>query len=197
MQLTHLLLSFIMLSGTAPKVTHDGHWWASILSFQRQEYLNGYMDCAIYDAGRLDLPSVSTVEIENAIQMFYDAHPQDLNINPTRVLEIVSKQKDMHHKSPRGGEVWTNKHAYYDGRYWQSSEGERMAFVQGLRDCYNALPSGPHFFRSDDYYVSHITNWYASHRKKEKTSIAIVLGLYAERKPETRSPAQTLANMQT
>ena len=82
-----------MLSAAAFAQPHDGPWWQSTLEDQRNEYLNGYMDCAVYDGGRRDLPSVGTVEIAQAIQAFYDSNPKMANASVVTVLEQVSKQK--------------------------------------------------------------------------------------------------------
>ena len=182
-----------MIGATAFAQPHDGHWWQSTVSYQRQEYLNGYMDCAIYDGERRDLPSIPTNEIEQAIQTFYEAHPKALNTPAIKVLDFVSKQRGMHRKPPEGGEQWTDKHGYYDGEYWPISKMEQIGFVQGLRDCYAALPSGLRFSRSDDFYVRHISIWYASHRHKLHTKIANVLAIYVDHKTEDAptSPKQT------
>jgi hypothetical protein len=101
-----------------------------------------------------------------------------------KVLDQISKQKGMHRKPPSGGEVWTNKHAYFDGEYWPTSDMERIGFVQGIRECYASLPSGPHFSQSDEFYVHKITAWYDSptHSRKLRTSIAVVLAVYSDKK---------------
>jgi hypothetical protein len=179
-----ILLLTLMLNVLALAQPHDGRWWETTRRDQINEYLNGYMDCAVYDAGRRDLPSVSTVEIGGAIQDFYDSHPGKLNFSIAKVLDIVSAKKSLHHAPPPGGEVWTNKHGYYDGEYWPISDVERTGFVQGLRDCYRSLSSGPQFSRSDAYYVQKITAWYDNpkHSHKYRTSIAVVLTLYADKK---------------
>jgi hypothetical protein len=40
------------------------------------------------------------------------------------------------------------------------------------------------FSRSDDFYVRHISAWYASHRRKQRTKIANVFALYADHKSD-------------
>jgi hypothetical protein len=179
-----------MLATTAFAQSHDGRWWESIIYPQKSEYLNGYMDCATYDAGRRDLPSVGTDEIIQAIRAFYDSHPKSLDTPVITVLDIVAKQQSMHRKPLAGGEVWTNKHGYYDGEYWPISDVERTGFVQGLRECYASIPSGPHFSRSDEFYVRSITAWYndPKHSHQYKTSIAVILALYADRQPASSVP---------
>lgn len=187
MKSVRILLPSLMLNVLTLAQPHDGRWWEATRRDQINEYLNGYMDCAVYDAGRRDLPSVSTVEIGGAVQAFYDSHLRSLNLSVAKVLDIVSTQKSLHHAPSPGGEVWTNKHAYYDGEYWPISGPERTGFVQGLRDCYHSLSSGPRFSRSDEYYVQKITAWYDNpkHSNKYRTSIAVVLGFYADKKPDS------------
>ncbi|HWW99007.1 MAG TPA: hypothetical protein VNY74_14980 [Edaphobacter sp.] len=187
MKFLRILLSTFMLSAAAFAQPHDGRWWQSTLEDQRNEYLNGYMDCAVYDGGRRDLPSVGTVEIAQAIQAFYDSNPKMANASVVTVLKQVSKQKGMHRKPLPGGEVWTNKHAYYDGEYWPISDMERTGFVQGLRECYASLPSEPRFSKGDAFYVGKITAWYSNPKRSHRlhTSIANVLALYADRKQES------------
>jgi len=120
-----ILLPAFLLNAVVFAQTHDGRWWQSTLEDQRNEYLNGYMDCAVYDGGRRDLPSVGIVKIAQAIQSFYDSHSKSLGTPVVTVLDLVSKQKGMHPMPLTGGEVWTNKHGYYDGEYWPSSDVER------------------------------------------------------------------------
>jgi hypothetical protein len=189
MKLIRILLPAFMLNTFVIAQPHDGRWWQIVRRDQRSEYLNGYMDCAVYDGGQRDLPSVGTDEIAQAIQVFYDSNPKMVNTPVIKVLGQVSKQKDMHRKPLPGGEVWTNKHGYYDGEYWPLSDMERTGFVQGLRECYASLPSGPRFSKSDGFYIQKITAWYSNpkHSHRLHTSIAIVLALYADRKPEEES----------
>jgi hypothetical protein len=189
MKLLRFLLPAFMLNAFVFAQPHDGRWWQIVRRDQRSEYLNGYMDCAIYDGGRRDLPSVGTDEIAQAIQAFYDSKPEMATMPVVRVLDQVSKQKGMHRKPVPGGEVWTNKHAYYDGEYWPTSDIERTGFVQGLRECYASLPSGPRFSKNDGFYVQKNTAWYDNpkHSRRSHTSIAVVLALYADRKPESES----------
>ena len=190
MKFIRILLSTFMLNAFVFAQPHDGRWWQIVRRDQRSEYLNGYMDCAIYDGGRRDLPSVGTDEIAQAVQTFYDSHPKSLNTPVITILDQVSKQKGMHRKPLAGGEVWTNKHAYYDGEYWPTSDVERTGFVQGLRECYAELPSAPHFSKTDEFYVRSITAWYDNpkHSRRYRKSIAIVLALYADRSPASARP---------
>jgi hypothetical protein len=186
MKSIQILLPVFVFTATVFALPHDGHWWQSTLDGQRNEYLNGYMDCAIYDGGRRDLPSVGTEEIAHAIQILYESNPKIINTPVVEVLDQVSKQKGMHRKPLPGGEIWTTKHGYFDGEYWPLSDIERIGFVQGLRDCYASLPSGPRFSQNDRFYVSKITAWYKrpTHSRKFRTSIAVVLALYSDKKSE-------------
>jgi hypothetical protein len=63
-----------------------------------------------------------------------------------------------------GGEKYSEKHGYFDGEYWRTSEPEhQLWFIEGYLDCWRkeGLRSAK-FSKPANWYQGRISEWYGT-----------------------------------
>lgn len=171
----------------------DGNWWRDLHDGERVEYLAGFIDCYANDLGdKNNTFPESWDTYAPRITQYYESHPQKVARPVIRVLFDV---RSPHPPQPlEGGEVWTEKHWFFNGDYWgQMSKYEEIAFIDGYLSCYrNYLSSRPKKFSlSSSFYAERITRWFDAEpskspkviAKREHVAIADVLYKFAEPLP--------------
>jgi hypothetical protein len=179
------VISFLLITAIsatsadmALRPNYDGHWWNSIAESQREAFLNGHGDCYRWEMGSQRSTRKTFAQLSAAITSYYREHPGRLGYTISSVLvkTFELKKKPI---APPGVEVWTEKHAFYDGLFWaDSTNDERGAFVSGFVACYEHF--APHkaarlFKQNDSFYAQRISQWYEKDASKEPTKIADVL----------------------
>ncbi len=113
-------------TGSSPsaKPIFDGKWWAASFSEERSGYLNGYIDCHVYDAkAKSNSGGWTLADFTQAVDEYYRAH------RPTALVSTALKQIDRTakpHPVLEGGERWTEPHGYYDGMWWRGGSPEEQ-----------------------------------------------------------------------
>lgn len=162
----------------------DGNWWLSIEANERVEFLAGYIDCYTSDFGDKNrtFPE-SWYAYAPRITRYYTQNPQKVTRRASSVLLDVRSKTPP--KPQKGGEVWTEKHGFFNGQYWREmGAAERTAFIEGYLACYREhLPSRPErFARSAETYAGEISQWFGAGATHEDAAIADVLYRFADRK---------------
>jgi hypothetical protein len=169
----------------------DGKWWLSIGADERVEFLAGYIDYYANDFGDKNrtFPE-SWYTYAPRITRYYTQNPQRVTRQATTVLFDVRSKNPP--KPQKGGEVWAEKHWFFNGQYWwQIGAAERTAFIEGYLACYREhLSSRPkRFSESAQTYADEISHWFGAgapdpsdiNPKREDVAIADVLYRFADR----------------
>ncbi len=156
-------------------------WWLTI-SYQNAEgFLDGYQDCLPSKAQR-SLPgwSQTTETLIKRINLFYSRH-KDSQLDAGQVALKVAAATPAR-ATVSDGEVYTNRHGYYDGLWWKGSPGdEGLGYVEGYLVCLGRPATMPEAKRLADK----ITAWYRQHPSKEDRAIAYVLEDILKAKKDT------------
>lgn len=199
--LTRLFVFFaitVLLFIPAPAQTakFDGNWWRDLHDGERVEFLAGFIDCYANDLGdKNDTFPDSWDTYAARITQYYDSHPQKVARPVIGVLFDVRSPRPP--KPLEGGEVWTEKHWFFNGDYWgQMSKYEEIAYVDGYLTCYRKyLSSRPKkFSKSSAFYAESITRWFDAEpgkspklaAKRELIAIADVLYKFADGLPSRK-----------
>jgi len=156
---------------------HAASWWGRLNVEEQQAYLDGISDCLQYDVHR-DYPNLPNGPDRGLIGEFYEAHPAQRHLTVLQVLPKVPPQ--VRRQTPSGGEVWPERHAYFDGLYWKGSERGKLPFIQGYLDCRAESDAGfaIQYPGPPERYVSLIDKWYERHPNREDEKIALVLARF-------------------
>lgn len=151
-------------------VTFGRQWFTSASGQEIRGFLVGYDDCLPNPAERM-LPGwyLPTETLIHKIASYYDLHAHSNLDVGTVALKVAASTP----KPPRsgGGEVYKNRHGYYDGLWWQTPNLERLGYVEGYLTCLGQPSSRNH----SQGLVAAITSWYNKHPSKEDRPIASVL----------------------
>ncbi len=166
----------------------DGKWWSSLYDQEQVEFLAGYIDCYGNDLGNKGTFVESWYTYAPRITAYYENHPEWQTRPVTSVLFAVRSKTPP--KPLRGGEVWTEKHGFFDGDYWDGiTDRQRVAFIRGYLACYQEfLKTRPtSFSKSPESYAEHISRWFGLksspsvlNPKRERAAIADALYKFAD-----------------
>jgi hypothetical protein len=158
--------SFIALAFLSTFLCHagepvfDGHWWNSANYDRQIGFLSGESDCYQYELRLPRRGSRSVYQKRILIETYYRKQ-ENLNKSVKVAIESVAKDAQRMSEYPaEGGSPHLEKHGYYDGLWWKSSDpnGAQLGFVEGYISC---LPGGGNAFpRKAEHYVAKITEWY-------------------------------------
>lgn len=139
-------------------------WWIGITEGERQGFLNGYSDCEASGWG------ISESELSSRITAYYSSH-RTSTIGALQLARKISRSVPPPPNLP-GAEVYTNRHAYFDGLWWKGvPDDEDLGYVEGYLVCLRHPVTKPAAQRLADA----ITAWYRQHPDKEDRAIAYVL----------------------
>lgn len=195
---TRLFVSFVLnavLFVPASAQTHkfDGNWWRDLHDGERVEFLAGFMDCYADDLGDVNKTfTESWYTYAPRITQYYESHPQKI---ARPVIWVLFDVRNPHPPKPLdGGEVWTEKHGFFNGDYWgQMSKYEEVAYIDGYLSCYRKyLSSRPKkFSRNSTFYADRISRWFDAEpgkspklrARRARMAIADVLYKFADDLP--------------
>lgn len=146
----------------ADSARFDGAWWLSVSKSQRISFLDGYFDCLVNDVvDNIPKPDCPTPTIEGGITAYYKTHQSELGVEVIAIyFSLCGPGSDQ--KSAPNGEVYSGKHGFFSGDYWQQLENdERLGFIQGYTECqkkYNKPIAS--FTQSQIWYSTQISQWY-------------------------------------
>jgi len=152
--------------------THFGRsWWVDLSDQNASGFVDGYADCLPpRRKGKQPGWNVTSKAMAEEITDYYARHPQSQLLAGRVLLKVAATTKGMP-PSP-GGEVYTNRHGYYDGLWWtQSRDNEQLGYVEGYLFCLGRLTSMSQAKRLADA----VGAWYAAHSSREDRAIAYVL----------------------
>lgn len=181
------LLSYPALAQTP---NFDGNWWRDLHDGERVEFLAGFIDCYTNDFGDNRTFLESWYTYAPKITKYYDSHPKKI---ARLVIRVLFDVRSPHPPKPlEGGEVWTEKHGFFNGDYWgQMSRYEQIAYIDGYLSCYRKYPSSRlmKFSRNSTFYAERISRWFDTEpgkspeliARRERIAIADVLYKFADR----------------
>ncbi|HXZ41598.1 MAG TPA: hypothetical protein VEG68_12725 [Terriglobales bacterium] len=195
--LTCLLLPLVCIdvaSNAQGVHRYDGHWWLSVSPTEREGFLDGYIDCYIYEyKGPARFTTISLDEARDLVTRFYEDNPSHLD---EPVSDVLDRFRDHPgEKLPRDdGEPIKGRHGFYDGTYWKQisldGKAQQLGFVGGHLWCHEHLSrnKGGMFSKSPAEYRALITQWYRLNEetgdidaKREPMKIADVLFKFRDR----------------
>jgi hypothetical protein len=160
------VLLVVPASAQTPKF--DGNWWRDLHDGERVEFLAGFIDCYANDLrDKNNTFPDSWDTYAPRITHYYDSHPQKTARPVIRVLFDVRSPNPP--KPTAGGEVWNERHWFFDGDYWgQMSKYEQIAYIDGYLSCYRKyLPSRPKkFSKLSVLYAERISGWFDAEPSK-------------------------------
>lgn len=145
---------------------YDGLWWRSVSADERGGFVDGYLDCYIYEykgpAGFADRSSSALIRL---ISEYYSKHPSEMQ---EPVPQTLSRFRDRPGDTTNavtagGGEEYFEPHAYYDGTYWKGmSDSGRVGFIEGYLLCHvnQSRNVGGVFKESPVAYRGLVSRWY-------------------------------------
>jgi len=145
---------------------YDGHWWRSASVDEQGGFIDGYIDCYVYEykgpAGFADRSSTTLVRL---IDGYYSKHASEMQEPVPRTL---SRFRDgpgdtTTTAAAEGGEVYFEPHGYFNGDYWKGlSDSGRLGFVEGYLVCHadQSRNAGGVFKESPTVYRNLVTRWY-------------------------------------
>lgn len=148
----------------------DRRWFMNAPNGEIKGFINGYYDCLPNPAQR-SMPgwSMPTKSMVDRITDFYAQH-KATRLNVAQVAQKVAANGPVSHPAP-GGEVYTNRHGYYDGLWWKGASGdEQLGYVEGYLVCLKRQAPKSESQRT----AIAISNWYRKHPSKEDRAIAYV-----------------------
>lgn len=170
---------------------YDGNWWLARDWDEKSAFLDGASDCLFYVAHARWL-SRNVDDLEGQIDEYYRSHAGSRDVPVTTVWRIVLTQAPAAKPRPSGGEVWTNRHGFYDGTYWIQLhyESTQHAFLQGylwcMRTCLNTPPAS--YSMPVAYYARRISAYIRSHPKTAYDKpVADILSRFSDR-PGQKGP---------
>ncbi len=179
------LLALLVAPCAAQNSKQDGTWWRDLSDGERVQFLAGFIDCYANDFGdKNNTFPESWYTYAPRISNYYESHPKLVTRPVSRVLFEVRGTHPP--KLAQGGEVWREKHWFFNGEYWgQIGKYEQIAFIDGYLSCYRQYLSSrtEKFSKSSSGYADRITHWFDAEPSKspklvaqrEKMAIADVL----------------------
>jgi hypothetical protein len=170
------------------ELTYNGQWWSAVQPAERESFVAGYLDCYRYDLkGAAKYEAKSIVAYRDRVSQYFADDRRRAGQSVAFALTTVADRPGE--KGPSGGEVWHDRHGYFDGTYWRQAfatggvEAQR-GFVEGYLACDEQVRHGrqarSRTTASD--YVTRINRWYRFdpesgdvETSREKAKIADVL----------------------
>jgi hypothetical protein len=179
------LVAMAAMATSHDEEAYNGWWWLHVPLEQQTGYINGDEDCYKFDMHKNLANSKSAREIAQIVTHFYETKG-----NENTSVFVALREADRHpsqEKSSINGEVWRERHGYWDGQWWrEGSPFDRLGFVQGFLACHkegNLLAKK--FSKTAEEYVILINGWYglnektgASNPEREDIKIADVISRF-------------------
>jgi hypothetical protein len=171
------------------EAAYGGQWWSGADSEEKAGFLNGTADCLISNAHQKWI----TRSVEWAVHKiteYYKTHPAS---QTTPVPEVWHKviSASPRESPPKGGEVFTNPHGYYDGQYWrEGDDSEHKGFLEGYFFCLrtDVKSATESYSQPVSYYVDKIDVYLKTHPKGDNQAIATILSHFRD-KPKPKESA--------
>lgn len=167
---------------------YDGRWWNASQASEREGFVAGYLDCYKYDLkGPAKFEAKSIVAYRDLVSKYFVENTTRANQAVASALSAVADKSEE--KAPRGGEIWMERHSYFDGTYWRQAfatgglEAQR-GFVEGYLACDEQVANNrnPASSIPPSELVARINRWYQFDPEtgdvettREKAKIADVL----------------------
>ncbi|HKV43598.1 MAG TPA: hypothetical protein VJT32_02805 [bacterium] len=144
---------------------YDGQWWRSVSADERGGFVDGYIDCYVYEyKGPAGFSDHSASALVRLIDEYYSKHLSDLRESvPSTLSRFRDRPGDTPAANAEGGEVHFEPHGYFDGTYWKGmSDSGRVGFVEGYVSCHadQSRNAGGVFKESPTAYRDLVSRWY-------------------------------------
>jgi hypothetical protein len=147
---------------SAPIKTYDGNWWLLLSSEEQSGFINGHADCYQFELNEKLANPKPAVQTRELVTDFYCDNSSKRSTPVIEVIRVTDLQRRAG-KTLQGGEVWTERHGYWDGQWWREATAtERLGFVEGYLACFaqTGKHAGGGFSKPTSEYVSEINGWY-------------------------------------
>lgn len=200
--LTMLLISAFACSAQVSRVdrpVRDGRWWSAAQAAERESFVAGYLDCYKFELkGPAKYEAKPIVAYRDLVSQYFANGGERATQSVALALAAVADKTGE--KAPAGGDVWHDRHGYFDGTYWRQAfatggiEAQR-GFVEGYLACDEQVRHRRHVGTQSTAsdYVTRINRWYRFDPEsgdvdstREKAKIADVLAKVGTPKAVTR-----------
>lgn len=142
---------------------YDGRWWIGAAQAERDGFVSGFADCYIFI--HADPARFEKTDYDDEVTRYFasdTSHPKDPLY---RLLPILARGDTS---LPRGAEIDTTAHGYFDGLYWRnvahSAGGRRemLGFIEGYLACNHSLGHDGQgvFSKTPSTYLQLVNRWY-------------------------------------
>lgn len=154
--------------GTNVQVTshdYEGRWWLSISHNEQTEFINGYLDCYLYEYKGPARFSDSAYVYRHALNKYFRTG-QSSTLGQSVGAVLLEFQDPKGYKGiDKYGQPIRGRHGYYRGLYWMEislSKDGQLGFVEGYLACHAQLNrnNGGTFSKPPSVYVALINHWY-------------------------------------
>lgn len=140
----------------------DGDWWQKASKADRSAWVDGQMDCLVYDMGRArEVEGAPPALVSKKIDEYYRTNSGQLNRPAASVL--MDEARKMHIKGAPGGERYPERHGVYTGEFLRQlvEPPAREAFILGYLGCFQTLenPKGS-FSKPAKWYADQVAQWF-------------------------------------
>jgi len=149
--------------GQARSAKYNGTWWLAQPREVQIEFVRAYGDCYVDTLGAPSPPPVDEYRLAEEITKYYRSGGSRSRLVASVMKLVWRRYKGYREPArPEEGEVWPEKHGFFDGLYWrQGKPAERVGFVEGLVACFNSeARSNKKFSQEPSAYVRYLDDWY-------------------------------------
>ena len=173
----------ILFAGHPPawaQQTHfDGAWWMNANPDERDGFINGFSDCAVWTMHDNSF-NTTPEQVTTKITKHYETRTSAPNESVIDAWKKISISKHV----ATGGETWSNPHWYLNGVWWLGErEPGQLGYVEGYLSCtHHFLRVSERYSQPAQFYADHINAYLKLHKSVGKTSVAIILQRFADKK---------------
>ncbi len=161
--LPRIILPFLILTALPSEARaanpRDGAWWLAVTTERREGYVAGVVDCSSTEGKNRSIGTERLSSLQKRATKHYADHPDQAGKLAVRVILEVGPKKAL--PVPKGGEVYSGEHGFFDGNFWRMmSEDQQLGFVEGYIDCLSMVqPKGAPFSKDPAWYQEWISEW--------------------------------------
>lgn len=170
---------FFAMTMIAPAQTRsfDGTWWQSANPDERDGFIDGFADCAVWSGHNMTY-NATPEQISEKITEKYDSDPANLHRPVTEIWRQLGTRK-----TSSDGEKWSDPHWWFTGTWWLTQrEPHQIGYVEGFLHCSKVLDIEQTYSHEPVFYKERIERDLQGSKRPNKEYVATVLQHYRDQK---------------